>query len=58
MSHRIELTNRMVIVQLATPDGTKFRLIQQNADPLEAGELLDETDNALEILHAAERFQQ
>lgn len=58
MSHRIELKNNLVIVQLATSSGKTFRLIEESADPTKPGELLDESTSAEEILHAAERFQE
>ena len=54
MSHRIELKGNLVIVELATPQGMRFRLIDETE--LE-GVLLDETTTAVEILHSAERFQ-
>lgn len=57
MSHRIELKDNLVIVQLATRDGKTFRLIEENDDPTKPGELLVESHDAEEILHAAERFQ-
>lgn len=56
MSHRIALENNLAIIQLATPKGITFRLIKENG-PDEVSELLDEKYDAMEILHAAERFQ-